>query len=192
VHLMAPGVPDLYQGDELWFRALVDPDNRRAVDWTAREELLNALQSELAPSAQADAARLAEWCAAPEDDRLKLYVTSRLLHLRRERATLFTRGDYQPVPVLGEHAAQVLAFRRTHGDESVMVVVPRLTCGLGAGTPLGAAWGETSLSLGASSIDSRWRCWLSGQTVGTRGGMLALSDALSVLPVAALVNGERE
>jgi (1->4)-alpha-D-glucan 1-alpha-D-glucosylmutase len=94
--------------------------------------------------------------------------------------------------VLGEHAAQVLAFRRTHGDESVMVVVPRLTCGLGAGTPLGAAWGETSLSLGASSIDSRWRCWLSGQTVGTRGGMLALSDALGVLPMAALVNGERE
>ncbi len=187
VHLMAPGVPDIYQGAELWFRALVDPDNRRPVDWAARARALDQLHAALAPGAEASAARLAEWCARPADDGLKLYLVSRLLHLRLDHAPLFTHGEYAPLRAVGPNGHRILAFARTHGNERAIVVVPRLTCGLGEGAPIGAAWDDTRLSLPAGDTRARWRCRLSGQEVHASGAGIALSEALALLPVAVLM-----
>ena len=185
-HLTAPGVPDIYQGAELWFRALVDPDNRRAVDWTARERALDRLHAALAPGAEASADRLAEWCARPEDDGLKLYLVSRLLHLRLDHAPLFTQGSYTPLRAIGTHAQRVFAFARTHGGETAITIVPRLTCGLG-GTPIGEAWRDTLLSLPPGHSGATWTCRLSGQQVPSSEGTVALANALQHLPVAVLV-----
>lgn len=186
VHLTAPGVPDVYQGAELWFRALVDPDNRRPVDWEARERALDRIHAALAPGAEASAEHLAEWCARPEDDGIKLYLVSRLLHLRLDHAALFTHGSYAPLHAIGAHAQRVFAFARTHGDEETVVIVPRLTCGLG-GTPLGEAWGDTCLSLISSGPSDAWTCRLSGQVVRASAGSIVLAEALKQLPVAVLV-----
>ena len=181
VHLTAPGVPDLYQGDELYFRALVDPDNRRPVDWEAREEALAALE---VPS-EIDPAQLAEWLARPEDDRLKLHITRRLLHLRRSR-DFVARAGYERVQVEGTHAARVFAFQRAHRDEAMLVVVPRLTCGFGDGLPIREAWGDTILRPTVQPDAPAWRCELGGQVVQSPGGALALSDLTARLPVAVL------
>jgi len=186
VHLAAPGVPDIYQGAELWFRALVDPDNRRPVDWDARERALDKLHAALAPGADASAERLTEWCARPEDDGLKLYLVSRLLHLRLDHAPLFTQGDYTPLHAIGAHASRVFAFAREHAGESVIVIVPRLTCGLG-GTPTGEAWGDTRLSMPAGDSTERWICRLSGAVAHASGNTIALSEALQHLPAAVLM-----
>jgi (1->4)-alpha-D-glucan 1-alpha-D-glucosylmutase len=186
VHLTAPGVPDIYQGAELWFRALVDPDNRRPVDWGARDRALDTLHAALAPGAEASAEHLTEWCARPEDDGLKLYLVSRLLHLRLDHASLFTLGSYTPLHAIGTHAQRVFAFARAHGDEQVVVIAPRLTCGLG-GTPIGEAWGDTRLPVPNVDPNATWTCRLSGQRVASSGGIVALAHALRHLPVAVLV-----
>jgi (1->4)-alpha-D-glucan 1-alpha-D-glucosylmutase len=186
VHLTAPGVPDIYQGSELWFRALVDPDNRRPVDWAARERALDKLHGALAPGAEASAGHLAEWCARAEDDGLKLYLVSRLLHLRLDHAPLFTQGTYTPLHAVGTHAQRLFAFLRAHDGETAMVIVPRLTCGLG-GSPIGEAWGDTLLSLPHGQSSTTWTCRLSGRTVSASDGTIVLSDALQHLPVAVLV-----
>ncbi|HEX5970462.1 MAG TPA: malto-oligosyltrehalose synthase [Gemmatimonadaceae bacterium] len=188
VQLTAPGVPDTYQGAELWFRALVDPDNRRPVDWDARDLALDRLHGALAPGAEASAAHLAEWCARAEDDGLKLYLVSRLLHLRLDHAALFTQGSYVPLHAEGAHASRAVAFARTHARETAVVIVPRLTCGLG-GTPLADAWGDTRLSLAPGESGGAWTCRLSGAVVQAADGTIALSAALKHLPVAVLMKG---
>jgi (1->4)-alpha-D-glucan 1-alpha-D-glucosylmutase len=186
VHLTAPGVPDIYQGDELWFRALVDPDNRRPVDWAKREQALGALASALDPDTDVGPERLAEWYARPEDDGLKLYLTARLLHLRRARGDLMTHGSYEPLAAAGSRAGNALAFRRVvQGDECV-VVVPMLTCRLDGEVPVQGAWGDTALSLPAEAARA-WRCELGGQIVHSEQGRLPLTDVLARLPAAVLV-----
>jgi (1->4)-alpha-D-glucan 1-alpha-D-glucosylmutase len=181
VHLTAPGVPDLYQGDELFFRALVDPDNRRPVDWKARERALAELESLGEPGS----ARLEEWLGRPEDDRLKLHVTRRLLHFRRSR-DIVREGGYHRVDVEGAMAAHVFAFQRAHRDEAMLVVVPRLTCGFGNDLPIREAWGDTVIRPSIRADAQAWRCELGGQVVQSRGGALALSELTSCLPVAVL------
>jgi (1->4)-alpha-D-glucan 1-alpha-D-glucosylmutase len=191
VHLTAPGVPDLYQGDELWFRALVDPDNRRPVDWAARERALEALGPALQPGAEVDAARLAEWCARPQDDGLKLYLTARLLQFRQTHVRLMAEGAYDPLTGNGARAGHALSFRRVAAGEECIVVVPRLTCGLGGEAPIGAAWGDAGLTLPPGAARS-WRCVLGGQIVQSTDGRLAVAEALARLPTAVLVpHGDR-
>jgi (1->4)-alpha-D-glucan 1-alpha-D-glucosylmutase len=185
VHLTAPGVPDIYQGDELFFHALVDPDNRRPVDWEERARTLEALSDVLGPGAEIDPARLEKWCASPEEDALKLYVTTRLLHLRRRRNSLFSHGSYHPVSSTGSKAEHVVAFERAQRDDALLVVVPRLTCGLRGDLPIREAWGDTALRLPSDGA-AAWRCQLGGQVVHSRGGTLPLAEVLSRLPVAVL------
>jgi (1->4)-alpha-D-glucan 1-alpha-D-glucosylmutase len=167
--LTAPGVPDLYQGSELWDLSLVDPDNRRAVDYGLRRRLL------------ADLARLAQPRPAPEailarmDEGLpKLWVIRQGLHLRRRRAACFGRGlaaAYRPLAAAGARARHVVAFLR--GNE-VATIVPRLVLGLGDD------WRETTLDLPAG----RWTNELTGEAV--EGGERRLADLLHRFPVALL------
>jgi (1->4)-alpha-D-glucan 1-alpha-D-glucosylmutase len=186
VHLTAPGVPDVYRGDELWFRALVDPDNRRPVDWAARERALDAIQDMLAPDAEIDPARIAEWCAGPEDSWLKLYITARLLHLRREHGAIMAYGAYEPLRFAGAHADRLFGFRRTLGGDPRLVVVPRLTAALGTEAPVGRVWGDTTLQVVNPNENRAWRCLLGGQVVQSQNGTLAMAEVLARLPVAVL------
>jgi (1->4)-alpha-D-glucan 1-alpha-D-glucosylmutase len=123
----APGVPDFYQGSELWDFSLVDPDNRRPVDYERRRQLLAALDADCARDGRlAVAGRVLE----ARDDRLKLFATSMLLRARAEACDIFTHGDYNPVTVQGAQRDHVFAFVRQRGDRRVIVAVPRLVATL--------------------------------------------------------------
>jgi (1->4)-alpha-D-glucan 1-alpha-D-glucosylmutase len=187
VHLTAPGTPDVYRGDELWFHALVDPDNRRPVDWDARAARLDEVSRACDAGARGvpPIDTLRQWLASVEDGTLKMYLTTRLLRLRRDDGPTLSAGSYSPLVAEGEHADRIVAFRRGEGTDARIVVVPRLTGGLGAGAPIGARWGDTRIRLGDQGV-SEWRCVLSGVGVATRDGVVLASDALAELPVAVL------
>ncbi|HEX3952492.1 MAG TPA: malto-oligosyltrehalose synthase, partial [Stellaceae bacterium] len=119
--LTVPGVPDIYQGGELWDLSLVDPDNRRPVDFAVRARLLDEVSRAGAPEIAA------HW----HDGREKLFATVRLLALRRGRPDLFASGDYQPLEISdGRNADRLCVFARRSANEMLLVVVPRLTYGL--------------------------------------------------------------
>lgn len=118
VRMTAPGVPDLYQGTEFWDLSLVDPDNRRPVDFAAR---LAALES---------TAPFTELVDRWQDGAIKLQLTARTLAARRAMPELFAQGDYIPIEVAGGFANRFMAFARRHGEQWALVVVPRLAWGL--------------------------------------------------------------
>jgi (1->4)-alpha-D-glucan 1-alpha-D-glucosylmutase len=126
LRLTAPGVPDLYQGCELWNFSLADPDNRRPVDFTLRL----ALSDMLADSRESAAGLTHGLVEHIEDGRAKLFVIRRALDLRRADPELFAQGDYRPLTVEGPHADRLCAFSRRFGERTVMVVAPRLLAGL--------------------------------------------------------------
>jgi (1->4)-alpha-D-glucan 1-alpha-D-glucosylmutase len=161
--LTCPGVPDIYQGDELWNLVTVDPDNRRPVDFTVGAQLLSRVRGLDAAGALGHL----------PDGGAKLWLTARLLELRRERPELFDSATYLGVEAVGDKAAHVLAF--TRGD--LVVLVPRLVIGLADD------WGDTSLEL----PPGRWRDVLSGQV--HRAGPVLLAHLLSPFPVAVLARG---
>lgn len=180
----SPGAPDFYQGTELPEFRLVDPDNRRPVDFERRRRLLAELQEE----AGRDAAGLAQRLLAATDGRLKLWVTSRALALRRSRKALFEEGDYQPLAATGTREQEVVAFARRHGERTVIAAAGRFFTRL-PDPPTGeAAWGDTALRLppGTGSV---WRDALVGHEVTATGGAeprLPLADVFRHLPVALL------
>jgi len=179
VHYTSPGTPDTYQGDELWFRALVDPDNRRPVDFAARERLLGELPVTL------DEAAATAMAAEPESDRLKLHLVRALLQARRDHPALFRDGSYEPLPLGGERADQAFAFERRHGDERLLVLVPRLAAARfgNRGEPRGSAWEGITLAAGASGASSnlRWRDVIRGREVDRGSDLAALADPLPLI-----------
>ena len=187
LHLTVPGVPDVYQGTELWDFTLVDPDNRRPVDYGHRRRLLDDLAGAHAGASDAAWRRLlAELVARPGDGRIKLLVTHLALRARREQPATFARGDYRPLRAEGARAGQVLAFARQGPDGWVVVAVPRLPMALGGGMPLGAAaWGDTRLVL-PEEAGTRWRAPLARTDVTTAGGRLSLAELFGQIPVALL------
>ncbi|AVP57835.1 malto-oligosyltrehalose synthase [Pulveribacter suum] len=191
--LTAPGVPDIYQGCEQWNFSLVDPDNRRPVDFAALAEGLRGVQALYGngrfPAPQ-DWQRLLGGVPAPA---LKQLVTWRLLELRRALPEVFRSGSYVPLAVQGAASEHALAFVRLHEKRAVAVVSARLVCGLAA-----RGWQDTRLALpGGHPLLSRpqaWRDWLTGRQVDASLDGLALegligaeATALSGLPFAILV-----
>jgi len=146
-----PGIPDFYQGSESWDFSLVDPDNRREVDYDRRRQLLDAVAS--APAA----GLLEHW----RDGGIKLWVMQKLLQARARDPGLFLRGDYRPIAGEGGFADHLIAFTRGGAGGSLLVVVPRLTARLGS-PPLGLTWDDTRLppvgGVGA------WRDLFTGKT----------------------------
>ena len=128
--LALPGVPDTYQGTEIWDYSLVDPDNRRPVDYRKRAEMLRQLRSAVTASNGEMAELCRELVASKEDGRIKLYLHYKTLGLRRERPGLLSAGAYSPVVCEGAHADHVFAFARRLGGTSVLVAVPRLLASL--------------------------------------------------------------
>jgi (1->4)-alpha-D-glucan 1-alpha-D-glucosylmutase len=121
VQLASPGVPDIYQGDELGLRALVDPDNRRPVDFARARRRLAELERLLRGSSSHRAARLAELADGAPDERLTLWVTQAALAARRRMPALFARGDYVPLQLSGAGGATWLAFARRRGPAVALV-----------------------------------------------------------------------
>jgi (1->4)-alpha-D-glucan 1-alpha-D-glucosylmutase len=188
-----PGVPDIYQGTELWDFSLVDPDNRRPVDYTLRCRLLGELRRQLAeadPWARKQLVRgLAEdW----QDGRVKLLVLSEALRCRQEYPELFAAGEYLPAEVRGEFADHVCAFVRRQGEAIALAAVPRwLTGRVRPGElPLGReVWGDGLLSVPACP-GRRLGNVYTGETltVGGEGdGTLTLAEVFGHFPVALLV-----
>jgi (1->4)-alpha-D-glucan 1-alpha-D-glucosylmutase len=184
----APGVPDFYQGTELWDFSLVDPDNRRPVDFALRRRLLAALDAEVAATSDlpALARRLVE---AMEDGRIKLYTTRRALSARHRHAALFAAGDYQPLEIAGPRAEHACAYARTRGAESAIAIVPRLLAAAGfPDPPLGsAAWGAGSHVLVPAHEGRSFRNAFTGESLRAEAGRLDLASVFASFPVALLI-----
>ncbi|MEO5753690.1 MAG: malto-oligosyltrehalose synthase, partial [Chthoniobacterales bacterium] len=166
-----PGVPDIYQGNEIWDFSLVDPDNRRPVDYGMRKHMLGGL----AGATREDL--LGNW----RDGRIKLFLTQRLLTFRRENAELFAAGSYVPLQVTGELAACCIAFAREWNNQAIVVLAPRLSSKVGF-PPIGEKWRDTAVQLpdsftGGSDL-------FTGAAIKATAGAVALAQAFARLPFA--------
>ena len=196
LRLAAPGVPEIYQGAELWELSLVDPDNRRPVDFARLQAMLAELRS-LTEAAGADLPALTRLLFEHrQDGRVKLHVIQRGLAYRREHSRLFLRGDYIPLEASGTRSNHVCAFARSHEREEVVVAVPRLLVPLiGKGLPVGPdVWGEDAAILPSGSDSRTYRNVFTGEIVETteREGRrtLPLAAVFSSIPVAMLERAE--
>ncbi len=185
IKIASPGVPDFYQGSELWDLSLVDPDNRRPVDYDKRSQLLADIHSQW----QSDPAALVQdllhgW----EDGRLKLFLAYRGLGARQKFSTLFVKGDYMPLKVMGTHADRVIAFARHWEGQVVVAIAPRFFTGLvsSAAVPIGTeVWGDTAVELPAAQ-QFAWTNLLTNRSVEMRLPVL-VGSLCEQLPIALLV-----
>ncbi|MEO8043960.1 MAG: malto-oligosyltrehalose synthase, partial [Spartobacteria bacterium] len=176
--LTSPGVPDIYQGNEIWDFSLVDPDNRRPVDYRQRREML----AKLAGASPEDL--LGNW----RDGRIKLFLTHRLLTFRRENPELFRAGSYVPLNVTGEFADSCIAFARAANGTSIVVLAPRLSLRVGF-PPIGDLWRDTAIQLPEGFV--RGRDLFTGATTDL-DTTLPLAQAMAQLPFAVLAVTPRD
>ncbi|MBD8151498.1 malto-oligosyltrehalose synthase [Pseudomonas fluorescens] len=183
LHLSVPGVPDVYQGDEFWDFSLVDPDNRRPVDFPARQRALDnpADIGELLPN----------W----RDGRIKQAVIAQVLALRKANVELFSDGAYTALEVVGQQAEHVVAFCREHQGKHVLVVVPRWTRRLLENVlqPLIPAqvWGDTRVKLPFAATTQNWKGLFQTSAV-TPDKELLISAALGDFPVNVFINADNQ
>lgn len=192
--LASPGVPDTYQGTELWDFSLVDPDNRRPVDFAVRRQTFTGLRVRIAAAGDNRLELARELCERPTDGEIKLFVISQVLNLRRTHPGLFTTGAYIPLDASGDRQEHVCAFARRQAGQTILVVVPRLTARLTGATgqpPLGPqVWGDTWLLVPGASTETRFRNVFTREVLTTtdnpRGPGLLLAQLLQCFPVALL------
>jgi len=175
IKLTAPGVPDIYQGTEIWDDSLVDPDNRRPIDYARRREMLTQIENVPA----------SELMQCWPDGRIKMRLTQRLLHLRRENPELFREGIYQPINFGGAFVDCAIGFVRRHRDRAIIVIVPRLSSRVGF-PPISDRWQDTHVVLPAGM--SNLRDVFSDRNVRAENSQLRLAVAMSQLPFAVLQN----
>jgi (1->4)-alpha-D-glucan 1-alpha-D-glucosylmutase len=198
LELTSPGVPDIYQGSELWDYSLVDPDNRRPVDFALRSRLLAELDRDWSavPERRTLASRL---LAEPAAGRIKLFLIWRLLALRRRLPDLFARGSYEPLRATGEKGEHVCAFARSQGEQRIVVVGVVRAARLMGGEerlPIGAVWGDERLPVGEEKVGSCYQNVLTEECVrvddqdGVVG--LRLREVLAQAPLAVLERCEPE
>jgi (1->4)-alpha-D-glucan 1-alpha-D-glucosylmutase len=193
--IAAPGVPDFYQGTELWDFSMVDPDNRRPVDYEHRKCLLDSLRNKEA----GDRASLADdLLRSSTDGRIKMFVTTGALNYRQNNRDLFERGEYLPLQSEGERERHVVSFARRIGARTAIVIATRFFLRLTPGEPVGReAWGDTTILMD-NGLAGCYRDVFTGRSVHARkrskgdedgnedGGELQVAEALAHLPVALL------
>jgi (1->4)-alpha-D-glucan 1-alpha-D-glucosylmutase len=191
--LTIPGIPDIYQGCEFWDLNLVDPDNRRPVDFKRRSASLDMMPRLAAAKRAAVAAMLQNW----HDGNIKLYATAELLAERHRRPLLFNDGVYTALNVTGERADNLLAFARTRDEAAIAVAVPRLVVSLGAGEgrmPIGDAWTDSAVICPPTLAGRRWTNVFTGEVVALHGEgqdhVWKARDLFADLPIAALTASE--
>ncbi|WP_018479144.1 malto-oligosyltrehalose synthase [Pontibacter roseus] len=181
-----PGVPDVYQGCELWDFSLVDPDNRRPVDYDLRREFLQDIQARENQDTQA---LLAEMLQSPEDAKVKLYLLYKVLHLRQEQKALFDKGNYIPLTLSGKHRNHAIAFARQQEGAWCLVVVPRLLASLVSESelPLGEqVWEDTAVVL-PSEAPQQWQHLFSNHQVEGQQE-IPLATLFKSFPVALITS----
>ena len=197
IKLTSPGVPDTYQGTELFDLSLVDPDNRRPVNYDQRRQLLEQLQHVAAAPPESIAASVRGFFDHAYDGRTKLWLMWRILNFRRAHDELFRNGGYRPVVVTGKRLRHVVAYARRLGSAGIVVAAGRFfaSMGLESGTlPLGeAAWGDTVLDLSFLPAGARLVNLLTGESLMTdASARLPLAQAITHFPGALLAYGPPE
>jgi (1->4)-alpha-D-glucan 1-alpha-D-glucosylmutase len=173
LRLTAPGIADTYQGTELLDLSLVDPDNRRPVDFQSRSKLLTSLESSGLPRTM-------------EDGRAKLWLTSRLLRCRKQNADLFLKASYRPIYANGERANSIFCFVRVYNHQTLLVLVPRLFASFTAEASSDSKrWGDTRIDLPAS-IKESFENVLTGQVLHA-GAPISIAGLLGEFPVAVFI-----
>ncbi len=183
--LTSPGVPDTYQGQELFDFSLVDPDNRRPVDFAARERDLSELQQSSGDTRELAAELLHSY----HDGRVKLWTVLNALRFRRDHKELFAIGGYRPLYLSGEKQEHVIAFLRTHEREAALVAVPRFAYTLMRGEmrpPIAEAWGNAELAL-PGGVPMEFENVLTGELVRqTTARTVLCRELFASFPVALL------
>jgi len=193
--LTVPGVPDIYQGCELWDFSLVDPDNRRPVDFNRRRAMLDELQTLATRPPQQRSAGIAALCDTLEDGRAKLLVVSTALALRNRWSEVFEQGEYLPLAIKGERAAHLCAYARMAGGRIVITIVSRYFARLlgederfDAG---GNIWGDTTVGLPFHRRNLHYTCAFTGTVLKPQqrrtGWSLRIADVLAAFPLGLIV-----
>jgi len=175
--LTSPGVPDIYQGNETWDYSLVDPDNRRAVDYKRRREMLESLATINAHDLVRD------WA----DGRIKMFLTQRVLQFRREHTELFQRGEYLPLNPSGTFAECCVSFARELEDQWIIVIAPRLSSHIGF-PPIGESWKDTIVELPETLPLAHAHNLFTCRPIPVQGRRVKLANALSILPFGVITN----
>ena len=179
IKLTAPGVPDVYQGAELWDLSLVDPDNRRPVDWASRRQHLRS------------ATKLEDLLVDWRSGALKQHMIARVLAFRRAEPALLVEGDYLPLTVEGPAQAHAFAFARVLGSRIAITLVGRRLAGFIDGAMLRVrrdAWGDSALLLPEPVVGRSFREILGGAELADVPARIPLSRILMRLPMAFLVS----
>lgn len=189
-----PGVPDFYQGSELWDLSLVDPDNRRPVDYNLRRDLLDRMLASIEQDGLGAVAQ--DVIRDLSDGRAKLFVTQRALFLRSRQPELFRRGEYIPLICSGAKAEHAIAFLRRNPatGQCVLAFVPRFACTLMQGEaalPLGEAWQDTRVRLPEPAMQSFMNVFTGETMEADQEGGIAISTILSTFPVGLFVSSGR-
>ncbi len=186
VKITAPGVPDFYQGTEFWDLSLVDPDNRRPVDYATRQEALREISATGSGEIPGLISRL---LGARQDGRVKLFLMHRALAVRRQNPLLFSHGDYRPLKVSGSKGDHLIAFARQHGERAAVIVAPRFPATLTEpeALPLGeAVWEDTGVLWREDAL-AGWEDAITGRPV-PGGKEFCVGEVLRDFPVALLTN----
>ncbi len=187
--IASPGTPDFYQGSELWDLNLVDPDNRRPVDYGIRMRYLEEIESR---GRSNPLVLIDELCARRNDGRIKMFLTMKALRARRERGDLFHRGEYLPLESSGKYARHIVAFARRHDDRWAITVAPRLLTSVvrPGELPTGLrVWEDTRVHL-PRSHPTAWKNIITGMSLETDGDEVAAGTVLEHFPVAFLFDEE--
>jgi (1->4)-alpha-D-glucan 1-alpha-D-glucosylmutase len=168
----SPGVPDIYQGNEIWDFSLVDPDNRRPVDYERRRQMLDSL----------DASKPDELLQNWPDGRIKMFLIHRLLQFRNEHVDLFRHGSYLPIATSGTFADSCVSFARQFENRWIVVIAPRLSSRIGF-PPVGEKWKDTVVDLPENL--ARGRDIFTDRELPRQ---VKLSEAFSTLPFAVISN----
>ena len=177
LRLTSPGVPDIYQGNEIWNFSLVDPDNRRPVHYRHRREMLATIGK----------AKPEELLQSWPDGRIKMFLTQRVLQFRREHADLFQCGNYLPIRASGNLADCCISFGRQWHDEWIVVIAPRLSSRIGF-PPVGERWKDTVVDLPESISLEHAHELLTCCELRHEGRRVSIADVVSILPFAVISN----
>jgi (1->4)-alpha-D-glucan 1-alpha-D-glucosylmutase len=175
--LTLPGVPDIYQGNELWVYSLVDPDNRRPVEYDLRRQTLKSLSG----------ATPGELIKTWPDGRIKMFLTQRILRFRREHGDLFERGEYLPLHASGTFAECCVSFVRRLDDKWIAVIAPRLSSRVGF-PPIGDAWQDTAIDLAQMFSLEDAHDLFTCQPIRHHKRQVAVREVFSVLPFSVITN----
>jgi (1->4)-alpha-D-glucan 1-alpha-D-glucosylmutase len=187
--IASPGVPDFYQGNDLWAFDLVDPDNRRPVNYDARRQMLKSFEEQAGLDRAALVDRLRE---NPCDGAIKLYLTKEALRFRRDHRDLFAQGSYVALPAEGNRARHVVAFSRASADQTLIALTGRFFLKLcnSHRKPIGDVWGDTTVALPKKNAHLSFRDIFTGETIAVErrenGAFLPMNKVFSRCPVALL------